>query len=177
MTAGGESTKVQLTTGGKAVSSHQHRGRQAETELRPDRDPNARKPLALIAQGRPRAPSHPLDVSAAVKQLQAAAAVSPNTGTCLCSCPMLRDEGLLSPCSSEDARGEGLLQPCAALAPRKSSSFHLSKMTFKYHLKNQYEAQPCCISRAAWHTGSGPGTCCPTSEVLESGEPLPRWPG
>lgn len=139
MTAGGENTKVRLTTGGKAVSSNLHPGSQAEMGLKLDQYSNSIKPTALIAQGSPCVPSHPLDVSLAVQKFQAAA-VSPHIGACLHSFLSLMDERLFFSFflgSSEDAHRPGLLKQCTVLVPHKSSSFCLHKMTFKYYLKNQ----------------------------------------
>lgn len=47
---GGESTKVQLTTGGKAVSSNRRSGSQADLRLTLDQYSNSIKPTAVIAQ-------------------------------------------------------------------------------------------------------------------------------
>ena len=89
MTAGGESTEVQLTTGGKAVSSNHCPGSRAESGFNQS---GARSELqlqpaygTLIAQRSPCVPSHPLDVSLAVQKFQAPA-VSPHRGVCL-HCP------------------------------------------------------------------------------------------
>lgn len=141
MTAGGESTKVQLTTGGKAVSSNRRPGSPADLRLNLEQCSRSMIPTARIARGSPRVPSHPVDISLAGQQFQALA-VSPHTGASLHSFPRLTDERLFSLSlfflgSSEDAHRRGLLQPCAALVPHKSSSFCFQQMTFQYDLKNQ----------------------------------------
>ena len=90
---GGKSTKVQLTTGGKAVSSNRRSGSQADLRLTLDQYSNSIKPTAVIAQWGPCVPSHPVDASLAVQKFQAAA-VSPHIGACLHSFPSLTEERL-----------------------------------------------------------------------------------
>lgn len=74
--------------------------------------------------------------------------------------------------SSEDAHRLGLLQLRAELAPHQRS-FCLSKMTFKYYLRNQYSPQLCCISKLLSVQCNGCCVCRSISEVSVSGAPLP----
>lgn len=95
MTAGGEGTKVQLTTGDKAVSSNRRPGSPADLRLNVEQCSSSMIPTARIARGSPCVPSHPVDICLAVQQFQALA-VSPHIGACLHSFPRLTDERLFS---------------------------------------------------------------------------------
>jgi hypothetical protein len=145
MTAGGESTKVQLTTGGKAVSSNHH--------PRASRDRAEWRPTALIAQWGPCVACHPLDISLTVQKFQTAA-MSPNIGACLRSFPTLLNEGLVFSCAGWLS---GRPQPappaaeCVSGPPSPSILLILSQSEdIPILSKNQYAPQHCCLSRAAW---------------------------
>lgn len=135
MTAGEESTKVQLATGGKAVSSNHGPGSQAELGLNQTR---ARSEFKLYRNLRHRSLSGAhvflLTHCTFLWRLRSPGRLlCAHTQALVCIFPPLSHmRDYFFPFSFL-----GLPQQCVALRPHTFFSFCLNKMIFKYYLKNQ----------------------------------------